>query len=48
MPAFTDITQFLTGNAFGRPSLVRAKLTGKTYIVTGANTGLGFEASLHL
>jgi len=28
--------------------LVRADLTGKVVIITGANTGLGFEASKHV
>jgi retinol dehydrogenase-12 len=29
------------------PPLVTVDLTGKTVIVVGANTGLGFEASKH-
>lgn len=30
------------------PPVVEQDLTGKTIIVTGANTGLGFEASKHV
>ena len=29
------------------PPLTRADLIGQTVVVTGANTGLGFEACLH-
>jgi len=29
------------------PTVANADLTGKTVIVVGANTGLGFEASKH-
>lgn len=29
------------------PPVVKADLTGKTIIITGANVGLGFEASKH-
>ena len=29
------------------PPVLTANLTGKTVVVTGANTGLGFEAAKH-
>ncbi|KAF2662127.1 NAD(P)-binding protein [Lophiostoma macrostomum CBS 122681] len=38
----------LTGQAFGTTRLPDIDLTGKTVIVTGANTGLGFECAKHL
>jgi retinol dehydrogenase 12 len=40
--------QFLRGQLFQTPALPKADLTGQTIIVTGANTGLGLEASKHL
>lgn len=48
MPTFGDITQFLGGQYFGRPSFPPADLLGKTMIITGGNVGLGFEAAKHL
>ena len=48
MPTFGDITQFLSGQYFGRPSFPSADLSGKTMIITGGNVGLGFEAAKHL
>ena len=48
MPTFGDITQFLGGQYFGRPSIPPADLSGKTMIITGGNVGLGFEAAKHL
>ncbi|EMC96843.1 hypothetical protein BAUCODRAFT_491665 [Baudoinia panamericana UAMH 10762] len=48
MPTFTDITRFLSCQAFGTTSVPQLNLAGKTIIVTGANTGLGFEAAKHL
>ena len=40
--------QFLRGQLCQTPILPTADLTGQTIIVTGANTGLGLEASKHL
>src|SRR2546423_1350281 len=40
--------QFLRGQLFQKPTLPKADLTGQTIIVTGANTGLGLDASKHL
>jgi hypothetical protein len=48
MPTFNDIRKFLAANAFGMPTLTTSRLDGKVIIVTGSNTGLGFEAALHL
>jgi retinol dehydrogenase 12 len=42
------IPQFLHGQLFQTPTLPKTDLTGQTIIVTGANTGLGLEASKHL
>jgi len=39
--------QFVSGQLGKVPPLVTADLTGKTVMVVGANTGLGFEASKH-
>jgi NAD(P)-dependent dehydrogenase (short-subunit alcohol dehydrogenase family) len=39
--------QFIYGQLERVPPLVSADLTGKTVMVIGANTGLGFEASKH-
>jgi retinol dehydrogenase-12 len=38
----------LMGQAFGKLSIPDLDLTGKTVVVTGANTGLGFECVKHL
>lgn len=48
MPTFNDITMFLGGQIFGQMSLPEVDLSGKTFVVTGANTGLGLECVKHL
>ena len=48
MPAFSDISQFLGGQFFGRPYIPTIDLSDKTIVVTGGNTGVGFECAKHL
>ncbi len=40
--------QFIRGQLFQTPQLPKIDLAGQTIIVTGANTGLGLDASKHL
>lgn len=42
------VPQFLKGQLFQTPPLPTTNLSGQTIIVTGANTGLGLDASKHL
>jgi hypothetical protein len=44
----SDLRQMLAGQIFQTPSLPTVDLTGQTIIITGANSGLGFEAAKHL
>ena len=44
----SDIIQMNIGQIFQTAILPKTDLTGRTIIVTGANTGLGFEAAKHL
>ena len=39
--------QFIKDQLIPVPSVAQADLTGKTVIVTGANSGIGFEAAKH-
>ena len=39
--------QFIKDQRTPVPSVVQADLAGKTVIVTGANSGIGFEAAKH-
>lgn len=48
MPTFSDIITFLGGQIFGQMPVPNANLSGRLFIVTGANTGLGFECVKHL
>ncbi|KAF2717960.1 NAD(P)-binding protein [Polychaeton citri CBS 116435] len=48
MPATSDILQFLRGQIFQTPTLPKVTFVGKTVIVTGGNSGLGFECAKQL
>jgi retinol dehydrogenase-12 len=48
MPTVSDVMAYLGGQTFGSTILPDVDLVGRTYIVTGANTGLGFDAVKHL
>jgi len=43
-----DILQMQRGQIFQTPFVPSVDLTGQTIIITGANSGLGFEAAKHL
>jgi len=47
-PALSDVMAYLGGQTFGSVTLPDVDLSGKTFIVTGANTGLGLQAVKHL
>jgi retinol dehydrogenase 12 len=48
MPALGDIVQFFGGQFFGSTQFPHTDLTGQTMIITGANSGLGFECAKQL
>jgi retinol dehydrogenase-12 len=49
MVSLSDMKQFLGGQLFGSTYIPKgADLSGKTVVVTGANTGIGFECAKHL
>ncbi|KAF9698734.1 hypothetical protein EKO04_003311 [Ascochyta lentis] len=48
MAPLSEISKMLVGQAFGRTWIPDMDLSGKTIIVTGANTGLGLECVKHL
>ncbi|KAH6625536.1 hypothetical protein C7974DRAFT_434591 [Boeremia exigua] len=48
MAPLSEIIDMLIGQAFGKLRIPDLNLTGKTIIVTGANTGLGLECVKHL
>lgn len=39
--------EFVKGQWTAAPAVERADLTGKTVVVVGANTGIGYEAAKH-
>ena len=43
-----DLIQMNVGQIFQTPNVPTADLSGQTIIITGANSGLGFEAARHL
>ncbi|TKA45684.1 hypothetical protein B0A55_12999 [Friedmanniomyces simplex] len=47
MPNVSDIYRMLSGQAFGATYVPTVDLSGKTIVVTGANTGLGLDAAKH-
>lgn len=49
MATSSDLKQFMLGQLFGSTHIPKnTDLSGKTIVVTGANTGLGFECAKHL
>ncbi|KAF2171009.1 hypothetical protein M409DRAFT_64004 [Zasmidium cellare ATCC 36951] len=48
MPAPSDVLQFIRGQLFQTPQLPSTSFVGKTVVITGANTGLGFKCAKHL
>lgn len=49
MPAPSDVLQFMRGQLFQTPTYDKdTNLNGKTIVITGANTGLGFECAKQL
>jgi len=45
MPAPSDIAGFAFGQIMQTPTLPKTTLAGKTVVITGSNTGLGFECA---
>ncbi|KAK3645719.1 hypothetical protein LTR56_008906 [Elasticomyces elasticus] len=48
MPSASDVYRMLSGQAFGQTHLPTVDLSGKTFVITGGNTGLGLDAAKHL
>jgi retinol dehydrogenase-12 len=48
MAPLSEVLSMLHGQAFGKTVLPNIDFTGKTIIITGANTGLGLECAKHL
>lgn len=45
MPAPSDILRFMRGQLFETPQLPNTTFDGQTIVITGANSGLGFECA---
>lgn len=48
MPSVGDVVSFLGVSLFGRTHVPDRDLSGKTFLITGANTGLGYDCAEHL
>lgn len=48
MPSLAEVKQYLGGQISGKPFLPSIDLSGKTYVITGSNTGLGLDCAKHL
>jgi retinol dehydrogenase-12 len=48
MAPISEVLSMLLGQAFGKTTLPDIDFTSKTIVITGANTGLGFECAKHL
>lgn len=48
MAPLGEVCKMLIGQAFGKTWIPDIDFTGKTMVVTGANTGLGLECVKHL
>ncbi|TVY36468.1 Short chain dehydrogenase [Lachnellula subtilissima] len=44
----SDLLQYLKGQILETPPLLAVDLEGQTIVITGANSGLGFEAAKHI
>jgi len=44
----SDLLQYLKGQILETPPLPVVDLRGQTIVITGANSGLGFEAAKHM
>lgn len=48
MAPLSEVGKMLISQAFGKTYIPNIDLSGKTIVVTGANTGLGLECVKHL
>ena len=47
MPTLSDTYRVFHGQLLEMPPVPETSFAGRTVIITGANTGLGFEAAKH-